>query len=98
MQTIIKEPGLNIEDIFASKGRTKIIKILVITHETNISNIVNLSGLNHNSVKNHLKFLIKAKLIEEKCFGRIKIYRFRDENIKARAIKNLIEFWDEYDK
>ena len=97
MQTTINQTKIDIEDIFASKGRTKIIKILVIHNETNISNIVKLTGLNHSSVKNHLNFLSKAKIIEEKCFGRIKIYRFKDENIKANAIKNLIEFWEEYD-
>ncbi|MHA1776238.1 MAG: hypothetical protein ACTSWC_05660 [Promethearchaeota archaeon] len=97
MQSIIKENSYNIEDIFASKGRTKIIKILVFSHETNISYIVKMSGLNHNSVKKHLELLIKAKIVEEKCFGRIKIYRFCDENIRARAIKNLIEFWDDYE-
>lgn len=97
MQSVIKKEKYRVEDIFASKGRTKIIKILVFSHETNISQIVKLSGLNHNSVKNHLDFLTKAKIVEEKCFGRIKIYRFCDENIRARAIKNLIEFWDDYE-
>jgi len=97
MQTAIKQTNFDIEDIFASKGRTKIIKILVINSETNISNIVKLTGLNHSSVKVHLEFLNKAEIIEEKCFGRIKIYRFKDENMKAKAIKNLIEFWEDYD-
>ncbi len=97
MQTAINQTKIDIEDIFASKGRTKIIKILAINNETNISNIVKLTGLNHSSVKIHLNFLNKVNIIEEKCFGRIKIYRFKDENIKANAIKKLIEFWEEYD-
>lgn len=97
MQSTLNHPSTDIEDVFASKGRTKIIKILVINQETNISNIVKLTGLNHSSVKQHLEFLLKTELIEEKCFGRIKIYRFRDENMKGKAIKNLIEFWEDYE-
>jgi len=85
---------LNIEDIFASKGRTKILHLLAIRGEMNISEIVKKTNLNHLNVKNHLKILVKLNFIQEKEFGRIRIYRFKIENKKARSLKNLIEFWE----
>ena len=86
----------NIEDIFSSRGRTKIIKLLALRDELNISKIVELSRLNHLSVKTHLIFFKEIGFVQEKKFGRIRIYRFKTENLKAKALKNLIEFW-EYD-
>ncbi|TFG05499.1 MAG: ArsR family transcriptional regulator [Promethearchaeota archaeon] len=85
---------LNIEDIFQSKGRIKILKILAKEGELNISEIARRSHINHNSTRYHLNFLVKAKIIQEKTFGRIRIYRFRMENIKVQAIKNLFEIWE----
>lgn len=85
---------LNFEDVFCSKGRVKILRILAIMNEMNISEIIKQTHLNHNDVKKHLSFFCKINFIQEKKFGRIHIYRFKEENYKAKAIKNLIEFWE----
>ena len=92
----IKEKLL-LEDVFQSKGRIKILKILAIEGELNISEIARRAGINHNSTRYHLNFLVKANVVQEKKFGRIRIYRFKIENIKVRAIKNLFEIWENSD-
>lgn len=86
-----------IEDVFQSKGRIKILKILAVEGELNISEIARRAGINHNSTRYHLNFLVKANVVQEKKFGRIRIYRFKIENIKVRAIKNLFEIWENSD-
>jgi len=95
-KTILPSEIVNIEDIFSSRGRAKIIKLLALRDELNISKIVDLTGLNHLSVKTHLVFFKEINFVQEKKFGRIRIYRFKTENLKAKALKNLIQFW-EYD-
>lgn len=85
---------LPIEDVFQSKGRIKVLKILATEGELNISEIARRAHINHNSTRYHLNFLVKANMLQEKTFGRIRIYRFRIENIKARAIKNLFDIWE----
>jgi len=87
-----------IEALFSSRGRVKIIKILAKEGELNISEIVRRTKLNHSTVYQHLMFLESIGIVQEKTFGRIKIYRFKDENIKARALKKFIEVWEEWDK
>jgi predicted transcriptional regulator len=94
VKTIIPSEIVNFEDIFSSKGRTKIIKLLALRNELNISKIVDLTGLNHLSVKTHLFFFKEINFVQEKKFGRIRIYRFKTENLKAKALKNLIQFWE----
>ena len=94
LNTIKSSENVKFEDIFSSRGRTKIIKLLAIKDELNISKIVEITGLNHLSVKTHLFFFKEIEFVQEKKFGRIRIYRFKSENLKAKALRNLITFWE----
>ena len=83
------------EEVFASKGRSKIIKLLCRHGELNISYIIKETKINHASMAEHLEYFVQIGLIQEKIFGRIKIYRYCIENPKARALQRLIEFWEQ---
>jgi DNA-binding transcriptional ArsR family regulator len=84
-----------IEDVFSSKGRVKILKILAEIRELNISEIARRAGLNYTTTNQHLQVLENHKLVRHKTFGRIRIFRFDEENPRAKMIKDLIEFWEE---
>jgi len=84
----------NLEDILSSKGRVRILKILVGVGELNISEIARRAALNYTTTNQHLNALVKAGLIQEKDFGKIRIFRFREENQRAQAIKQLVNFWE----
>ncbi len=86
---------LELEDVFSSKGRVRILRLLAELGELNISAISRNINLNHSAVKEHLKFLSKVGLVKEKRFGRILIYQFRDSNILAHSLKQLFKIWDE---
>jgi predicted transcriptional regulator len=97
LTTVIKEKvkeKLALEDVFQSKGRIKILKILAIEGELNISEIARRAHINHNSTRYHLNFLVKSNVLQEKIFGRIRIYRFKIEDMRVRAIKNLFDIWE----
>ncbi|MBD3405583.1 MAG: ArsR family transcriptional regulator [Candidatus Lokiarchaeota archaeon] len=87
------ESRIPIEELLSSKGRIKILKELAHKTELNISEICRRVGLNHSTTKSHLEVLLESGLIEEKIFGRIKIYRYRNEDMRARSLKNLLEIW-----
>lgn len=90
---MIKDEILHLDQVFSSKGKAKILELLAINNELNITEIVKRSSLNHSNVVQHLNFLKKINFIQEKKFGRVRIFRFKIENIKARALKKLIELW-----
>jgi len=85
---------LAIEEVLSSKGRIVILKTLAEMEELNISAIARVANLNHSTATQHLKFLTKAGLVQEKRFGRIKIFRYCTENMKARSLKKLFEIWE----
>ncbi len=84
-----------IEEVFSSRGRVRILRILSEIGELNISEIARRSGLNYTTTNGHLQLLERAGLIRHKTFGRIRIFRFNEENAKAKAIKDLMEIWEQ---
>ena len=61
--------------------------------ELNISAIARIANLNHSTTSQHLEFLVNIGLVQEKRFGRIKIFRYCIENYKAKSLKKLFEIW-----
>ena len=87
--------SLSIEDVFSSRGRVKILRILAEIGELNISEIARRVGLNYATTNQHLQVLENNKLVRHKTFGRIRIFRYNDENPRAILIRQLMEFWEE---
>ena len=83
-----------IEEVFSSKGRVKILRILSEIGELNISEIARRAGLNYATTNQHLILLEKHRLIRHKTFGRIRIFRYNEENPRAILIRQLIEKWE----
>ena len=84
-----------IEDLLGSRARVKILKALAINEELTISLLIKKTKLNHVSVTKHLRYLMDVDLVQEKKFGRIKIYRYKLENIKARSFLNFLTTWED---
>ncbi len=72
----------------------KIIKALAQNEELTISLIINKTKSNHTVVVKHLHYLIELGLIQEKKFGRIKVYKYKLEDIRARSLARFIEIWE----
>jgi predicted transcriptional regulator len=88
---------MNIEDVFSSKLRIKILKLLTQMGELNISEIARRLGVNYNIVNKHLKVLEDEGIIQHKVFGRIRLYRLNEQSPKAKALYSLIETWEKID-
>ncbi len=83
-----------IEDVLSSKGRVRILRILADIGELNISEIARRARLNYATTNQHLKVLEDHQLVKHKKFGRIRIFRYNEENLRAKMIKQLMELWD----
>jgi DNA-binding transcriptional ArsR family regulator len=84
---------MSIEDVLSSRGRVKILRILVEIGELNISEIARRAGLNYATTNQHLEALENYGLVQHKKFGRIRIFRFNEANSRAKMIKEMMEAW-----
>jgi DNA-binding transcriptional ArsR family regulator len=92
------EKKILLEDLLGSRARAKILKILAQNEELTISLIINKTKLNYASAVKHLDYLKKVDFIQEKKFGRIKIYRYKIENPIAKNLKKFIEILEPKDQ
>jgi DNA-binding transcriptional ArsR family regulator len=89
---------LDVEDVFSSKPRMKILKLIWRLSELNVSDIARRVGLNFTSTSRHLKILTEEGILLERTYGRIRMYRFNSASSKAKAVENLVEIWEQTNK
>ena len=85
---------MKIEEVFSSRGRVRILRVLSEISELNISELARRAELNYATANVHLQILERAGLITHKSFGRIRIFRLNLDNPKACMIRDLIEAWE----
>jgi DNA-binding transcriptional ArsR family regulator len=89
---------MNIEDVFSSRLRMKILKILMQVGELHVSEIARRLGVNYKTTNKHLEVLEDEDMVEYKVFGRIRLYRLNESSPKVKAVENLIEVWEHANK
>jgi len=84
---------LEVEKLFSSSGRLKVMDVILESNELNISEITRRSGISHSSVSAHLDALVKAGLLTEKRFNRIRIFKVNRSNPYAQILQRFISDW-----
>ncbi|MDG6925177.1 MAG: winged helix-turn-helix transcriptional regulator [Nitrososphaerota archaeon] len=88
---------LEVEQVFSSYGRVKVMSVIMKSEELNISEITRRAGISHSSVALHLDFLVRAGLLTEKRFNRIRIFRVNHSNPYAEALERFLADWRSLD-
>ncbi len=82
-----------LEEVFSSKGRIKILKLLCKHKEMSVTQITNRTRLNHNTVLTHLQSLVKYGILVEKKYGRIRIFALNTHSKLTLILMNFIKSW-----
>jgi len=86
---------MEVEEVFSSKPRLKILKMLVRLGTLNVSEIAKRLSLNYSATNEHLQLLEGEGILVERVYGRIRMVRFNEASRKAKAVQNLIEAWEQ---
>lgn len=86
---------MELEEVFSSKPRMKILKLIYALGSLNVSDVARRVGLNYTSTAEHLRVLEAEGILEVRTYGRVRMYRFSEGSAKAKAAAGLIEAWEE---
>jgi len=86
---------MEIEEVFSSKPRMKILRLVARLGALNVSDIARRISLNYSTTNQHLKLLEAEGILQQRVYGRVRMYRFNDRSPKAIAVQNLIETWEQ---
>jgi DNA-binding transcriptional ArsR family regulator len=78
-----------VEDVASCRGRMRILGILMDAKELNITEISRRASLNHAATSSHLEALKSVGLVDEKVFGRIRIFSFNFQDERAKILVQL---------
>jgi predicted transcriptional regulator len=85
---------MEFEEVFSSKSRMKILKLIYQLGQLNVSDVARRLKLNFASTSEHLKVLESEGILQERTYGRVRMYRFDEGSAKAKAVAVLIETWE----
>lgn len=86
---------MEIEEIFSSKPRMKILRLIFRLGALNISDIARRIKLNYTTTNRHLNLLESEGILQQRVYGRIRMYKFSNVSRKALAVQSLIEVWEQ---
>ena len=86
---------MDLEAVFSSKPRMKILKLIARLGALNVSDIARRTNLNYMATNQHLKLLEAEGVLQQRSYGRIRMYKFNEASPKAKAVRNLIETWEQ---
>ena len=89
---------MQVEEVFSSKPRMKILKLVARLGALNVSDIARRIHLNYSTTNEHLKLLEAEGILQQRVYGRIRMYKFNESSPKAKAVQNLIEVWEQVNK
>ena len=89
---------MQVEEVFSSKPRMKILKLVARLGALNVSDIARRINLNYSTTNQHLKLLEAEGILQQRVYGRIRMYKFNESSPKAKAVQNLIEVWEQVNK
>ncbi|XHH10446.1 MAG: winged helix-turn-helix domain-containing protein [Candidatus Bathyarchaeia archaeon] len=86
---------MELEEVFSSKTRMKILKLLFQLKQLNVSDIARRINTNYTITDEHLLLLEGEGIIKRYTYGRVRLYSFNEASEKAKAVQNLIQVWEQ---
>jgi predicted transcriptional regulator len=86
---------MELEEVLSSKPRLKILKLIHTLGSLNVSDIARRLRTNYASTAEHLEILASEGILQERTYGRVRMYRFKEGSAKAKTMVALIEAWEE---
>lgn len=86
---------MEFEEVFSSKPRMKILKLLNTLGQLNVSDIARRIKINFATTDEHLRVLESEGILKQYLYGRVRLYSFNEASEKARVIRKLIQVWEQ---
>jgi predicted transcriptional regulator len=84
---------MDLEEVFCSKTRMKILKLLFKLGQLNTTDLAHRLGANYAITLRNLILLEREGIVTKRLSGKTRFFRFTN-SLKARATMKLLEEWE----
>ena len=83
-----------LERVLSSSGRIRILTLLSEVEELHLSEIAKRTEQSYSATERHLDDLSKAEIVEERDYGRVRVFKLNQANDRAKLLQELILKWN----
>ena len=85
--------ALELEEVFCSKMRMRILKLLFQCSQLNTTDLARRLGANYAVTLRHLILLKNEDVVEERLGGRTRFFRFKN-SLRTQTVSRLLKEWE----
>jgi DNA-binding transcriptional ArsR family regulator len=87
-----KSPPL--DRILSSSGRIRILTLLSEVDQLHLTEIAKRTDQSYSAAERHLGDLLQARIVEERDYGRVRVFKLNLSNDRAKLLQELILKWN----
>ena len=92
------EKGPSLERVLSSGGRIRILTLLSEIEELHLTEIAKRTEQSYSATERHLGDLSDSGIVEERDYGRVRVFRLNRANNWARLVQEMILKWNKSQK
>ena len=83
-----------LDRVLSSSGRIRILTLLSKVEQLHLTEIAKRTDQSYSATERHLGDLLQAEIVEERHYGRVRVFRLNLTNDRAKLLQELILKWD----
>ena len=91
---LAEEKGLPLEKVLSSSGRIRILTLLSEVEQLHLTEIAKRTDQSYSAAERHLEDLSKAGIVEERDYGRVRVFKLNLANDRTKLLQDLILKWN----
>ena len=87
------EKSTSLDKVLSSSGRIRILTLLSEVEQLHLTEIAKRTDQSYSATERHLDDLSKAGIVEERDYGRVRVFKLNLTNDRAKLLQDLILKW-----
>jgi DNA-binding transcriptional ArsR family regulator len=83
-----------LDKILSSSGRIRILTLLSEVEQLHLTEIAKRTEQSYSAAERHLGDLLQAGIVEERDYGRVRVFKLNLANDRAKLLRELILKWN----
>ncbi|TMI22459.1 winged helix-turn-helix transcriptional regulator [Candidatus Bathyarchaeota archaeon] len=91
---LVGEKSPPLDKILSSSGRIRILTLLSEVEQLHLTEIAKRTDQSYSAAERHLDDLSQAGIVEERDYGRVRLFKLNLANDRAKLLQELILKWN----
>jgi len=91
---LAEEESPPLDRILSSGGRIRILTLLSQVDQLHLTEIAKRTDQSYSATERHLSDLLQAGIVEERDYGRVRVFKLNLPNDHAKLLQELILKWN----